>query len=606
MFEINGVNSKATKPKIENLDIRITYPSIHLIMCNDLDMLDVIEGILTNKIKDYEGTIQLDGKEISNIPTEVIGRTEKLINEFTVAQNIFAFNKKHHFLNSGRINNQYLELIRGLNIDIDPGDIVETLGTEQKVLVELLRCFVRSPKLLVLNGPINSLSYKNTALAKEILLAMNQAGVYIVYLTSEMENIFKFGDAISIVLDGTSIDTYDVADIISEPEKLYYAVANATPLLKGAKFDFPKEYSHIYNIIDVGTKYILSNENINNSIINCLQYAENVFEDSQCAFYLFDDSQNKVKQIFSAHMGSNNVPLITEEAIFGIVKDYEYFNCSARDDNFQELFETANNTKTLICFSVRILEQTIGLLQLSFSSFRSITPKNLYYLRIISKELSIVIDNSRLLGRLTILQESHHRIKNNLQLITSILILQKNNLDNVLHSKEDEEVVKELLDNDIARLKTMADVHDMLSKDIGVNGFLDIRSVFEKLREFYSQNINIQMNLNVNFPVMHMRSASVALVINELISNSIKHNKELKMGELTAKISLNQEEEEALIEYRDNGKGYPEGFDIDSSTGIGMTLIKSIVVSELGGELHCYTNNGASVDIRFGIENLQR
>lgn len=187
-----------------------------------------------------------------------------------------------------------------------------------------------------------------------------------------------------------------------------------------------------------------------------------------------------------------------------------------------------------------------------------------------------------------LLREVYHRVKNNLQTIISLLNIQVNESTN----QEFIESIKETKN----RLFAMAKVHEVLCKS---DNFVSI-SLQEYLRNVISNfdysNItyNIKMNKDVSLNVD--QTNALGIVINELITNSIKHNLEKELL-----ISLDFESKannEMLFNYSDNGSGLSPSKTIFSDS-LGMNLVTMLVENQLDGKITFVKNKGFHILIEF-------
>ncbi len=193
-----------------------------------------------------------------------------------------------------------------------------------------------------------------------------------------------------------------------------------------------------------------------------------------------------------------------------------------------------------------------------------------------------------------LLKEIHHRVKNNLQVIHSILSLQARYID----APEIIKVIEESQD----RIKSMSFIHEYLyqSKDLSK---IDMNHYIEKLCEYlhlsYSdseKNISIKMNCQ-NLKVDLQTATPCGLIINELISNSLKHAfKDAQQGMINITFALIGKE--YILNVKDNGKGFDDEVKIASSNSLGIRLIK-ILTEQLQGTVSFYNNDGAVCEIKF-------
>jgi PAS domain S-box-containing protein len=173
-----------------------------------------------------------------------------------------------------------------------------------------------------------------------------------------------------------------------------------------------------------------------------------------------------------------------------------------------------------------------------------------------------------------LLKEIHHRVKNNMQIISSLLNLQKNRIE--------DEYARDKLDESINRIYSMALVHESLYlsdnfSKININEY--VTSLSAQLLGMFglsSEKILLKIDIDESLMIDINRAIPFGLILNELIMNSFKHAfSGREMGEI--KISIKNIENRIVIHYRDNGKGLPDDFNIDELTSLGFTLITNLV-----------------------------
>ena len=200
--------------------------------------------------------------------------------------------------------------------------------------------------------------------------------------------------------------------------------------------------------------------------------------------------------------------------------------------------------------------------------------------------------NESLKEKIVLLREVHHRVKNNLQIVSSLLNLQAG----YINDKKILEVFKESQ----ARIRSMALIHEKLyqSRDLDKINFSDyidslIRDLF---RSYRSQLNNIDIRCEAERIFLEIDQAILCgLVINELISNSIKHAfNGRENGEVIVKLS--NENDIYTIIVQDNGIGFPEDIDIENTDSLGLQLVTSLT-TQMGGELEIKSQNGTIVKI---------
>ncbi|MDZ7772423.1 MAG: sensor histidine kinase [Balneolaceae bacterium] len=169
----------------------------------------------------------------------------------------------------------------------------------------------------------------------------------------------------------------------------------------------------------------------------------------------------------------------------------------------------------------------------------------------------------------TLLAEIHHRVKNNLAIITSMMELQVMNTGN---SK-----LQDLLRTAQQRIQTIATIHELLysSESLShLNFGENITRLVRSLEEMYDRDKQITITVEADPVSMNINQAiPCALLVNEVVTNAYKHAfKNREEGEIEVK--LHENDKKVIVEVRDNGVGLPDDFMQETSSSIGMTLIK--------------------------------
>jgi two-component sensor histidine kinase len=204
-----------------------------------------------------------------------------------------------------------------------------------------------------------------------------------------------------------------------------------------------------------------------------------------------------------------------------------------------------------------------------------------------------VVDLNERLRRSMI--ETHHRVKNNLQVIAAMIDMRTMDDETTVSMEE----IRRLG----AYVQTMAAVHDILtheSKEEAGIETVSAKVILSKLLPLMQQTgsgRNIEYEL-ADVPLTPKQGTSLALLVNELISNAIKHGK----GEITLRMAVS--DNVASLEVCDDGEGLPEGFDPAKAANTGLDLILSLARWDLGGKA-CFSNRpegGARVVVTFPVQ----
>jgi len=191
-----------------------------------------------------------------------------------------------------------------------------------------------------------------------------------------------------------------------------------------------------------------------------------------------------------------------------------------------------------------------------------------------------------------LLKEIHHRVKNNLQFISSLLALQS---DHVQDSK-----ALDALQEGQDRVQSMALIHQNLYQDDNLTG-VDVQDYFVKLIQnlFDSYNIHperIKLDLNIQALDLDVDSViPIGLIVNELVSNSLKYAfPEKRQGQIT--VSLSEQENELVLTVEDDGIGMDENIMNNLGASFGYKLIE-VFKDQLKAEMNLSSDNGTKVEM---------
>lgn len=194
-----------------------------------------------------------------------------------------------------------------------------------------------------------------------------------------------------------------------------------------------------------------------------------------------------------------------------------------------------------------------------------------------------------------LLREIHHRVKNNMQVITSMLNLQARYVS-------DSRIAEMFLESR-TRIKSMSLIHEMLYRSgdlaqVKMRGY--VGRLVEELAAAYPDHAGrLRIEVNVAEITFGIDTAiPCGLVINELVSNAFKHAFP-DGGEGMVRVRLSRAGEGYVLEVADNGGGFPEGLDIHRTESLGLRLITTLAEDQLQGSMTVEGGEGTTVRIVF-------
>jgi two-component sensor histidine kinase len=200
------------------------------------------------------------------------------------------------------------------------------------------------------------------------------------------------------------------------------------------------------------------------------------------------------------------------------------------------------------------------------------------------------------------IREIHHRVKNNLQTISSLLRLHGRRLE----SPE----ARDALEESVRRIRSIALVHETLSA--GASQEVDLGDIVRQLVRMVGEGIvsdDRPVRLVVKGDPGEVRAevaTPLAVVLTELLQNALEHgfpadNFADRVEEARVVVSLDNDGNELCVRVADNGVGLPADFTLDGPT-LGLTIVRALVTTDLDGTIDMQTDGGTIVDVRVPVE----
>jgi two-component sensor histidine kinase len=205
------------------------------------------------------------------------------------------------------------------------------------------------------------------------------------------------------------------------------------------------------------------------------------------------------------------------------------------------------------------------------------------------------------------IREVHHRVKNNLQTISSLLRLQARRLD----SPE----AKEALEEAERRIRAIARVHEILSREaVEQVPFDEIIDDLVRVASDSAHSLQRSVGFTAEGDAGELPAevaTPLAVVLQEILQNAVEHAFEeaddFGVTEPTGNVHLvlRNDGHELEVVVQDNGRGLPEGFTIEGSDSLGLSIVSRLVTTQLGGTIELSNAGGAVVRLRVPIQAPQ-
>jgi len=249
---------------------------------------------------------------------------------------------------------------------------------------------------------------------------------------------------------------------------------------------------------------------------------------------------------------------------------------------------------SMISVPLLLREKSVGVMNCYTEKAHIFTNEEISVLMAIGSHAAIALENAKLVVRSAIVQEMHHRVKNNLQTIASLLRLQ------MQYSKL--KSAEHVLQESINRILSIAAVHEILSKE--EMDLVSIRTVAENiLKETHVALVlpgrHVETSLNgPDILLPPSKATSVALILNELIQNAVEHGfKEIEKGEIT--VTLKEEEREIKLVVTNDGTPLPKDFDLRKNRNLGLQIVENLAREDLHGTFSIECNGQIVATVTF-------
>ena len=612
MFKIDHITGKNTH-RIHNFYFEQKLGTTHVLLCPSVNFLNEFQNVLLKKEPLKQGSITLHGKTFTSKALKrqchFITNQNMLYPELSVIENVFMY---RNFSNTKgkKCKKEFDELLNQTGFKIRADEKVKNLTIEAQKIVEILRSYYAKPKLLIVREINGVISFNTFMRFIDALKVMNKAGTTCLYLTNQWEEAVKVSGDITVVINGENQGTYSAEEVRKNPSELCYLSLGAKEYLENKE---EKEIENKERVLNLSIKKGANGYNIRNTVQMYAQYLLKELQATTAVTYLVDSRKNRLIDIVShnsdseIHEEPGIAPCLKNEVIQRLLEQKGFGYFSKDELFFSSSFIEDPYVHTVICYSFEINDDLSVLMQINYQSGHVHSERDMLTIEWAAREMAIFIENSHLMGKSVLLQESYHRIKNNLQIIISLMEMQKESAFAKFINNDTGAELIAVFDSAIGRVECISKIHELLAHDKVRNNFCDVQTIILSVCEFYENSVNLNLSFDSIF-IPYSKAVSIALVANEIISNSIKHNR-LDQGPLRIDFSVKKSDdnETVIMICHDYGKGFPcgegENFDVQSD-GVGITVIESIVNLELDGEIRMYNENGAVVRIQLPMGAL--
>ncbi len=242
---------------------------------------------------------------------------------------------------------------------------------------------------------------------------------------------------------------------------------------------------------------------------------------------------------------------------------------------------------SLAAIPLLVKNKKVGVLNCYTEKPHRFSDEEISVLSALGNHAAIAIEHAKLLVKSAIIQEMHHRVKNNLQQVASLLRLQMHYVG--------QRSVEQVLTESLNRILAIASVHELLAReDLDI---ISVKKVAEQIIQATAQGIlaphkHILMKIEgVDILLPSAQATSVALILNELVQNAVEHGFGEGMDDGDIRVSLAEDDKFITLEVSNDGTPLPDSFDIRHTDSLGLQIVESLVRGDLQGRF-TLTNEG--------------
>ena len=469
---------------------------------------------------------------------------------------------------------------------------LKQLSVSERILVAVVRACLSDFDVLICDNLLSLLTIGDRVIFTSIVQYLLREKRSLLYLTTKWEFAVQIASRITVFSERSVLGQMETADVIRNPQQLVYLISGKTLVEQYSKSTRTTEF---LNMLYTGAEYLSENYELQGALLFVIENAAHLLGCVSCSISLSDPESGDIHR-FS--MPGVSTPALTEQFLRSACKTESNMVYVSSDDlTFASHFESApENIHALAAVPIVFRGKVCGFFAAFFDKPVIYDEAQYLCLKSFAKETAIIAETSRLMGSSVLLQESNHRIKNNLQMIISLISIQQ------IHIRSTPDVrIDDVLDSIILRVQNIASVHELLTSRRGIShNEVNLNQLISNVLQVYAyRTISIQLSCSELF-VPLTKATAISMVINELVMNAIKYAFPEPHSENRIRIDCRLSDDSLCMEIEDNGCGLPAGVDFETSTSIGFSIIQTIVRNDLHGKISIRnTGSGTLASLRI-------
>ncbi|MFQ5854683.1 MAG: sensor histidine kinase [Anaerolineae bacterium] len=251
---------------------------------------------------------------------------------------------------------------------------------------------------------------------------------------------------------------------------------------------------------------------------------------------------------------------------------------------------------SMLAVPLQVRERIIGVLACYTDTPREFSSDDVKLFSTLANQTALAIENAQLAVKAVVVQEMHHRVKNNLQNIAMLLRLQLGDTKTA--------GAQQALTESINRILSIATVHELLSRE-GLR-WVDVDEMAQSVARSVAQNMSagergIQVVVTgTKTSIPSQPATALALIINELIQNALEHAFRGRSGG-QVEVNVDTNDDHITLQVLDDGGGLPPAFDPQVDGNLGLELVRTLARDDLDGAFEMTSDNGTRAVVRIPV-----
>jgi len=326
---------------------------------------------------------------------------------------------------------------------------------------------------------------------------------------------------------------------------------------------------------------------LNDTLDLITRHTAAVMQVDSCSIYLYNQTRDKLVLAATTGLNKSGIGHFSLPHGAGLTGwAAEYRETIAASDAFADprfyriLGSGESKYPSLMAMPLISQDKVIGAANVQTHERHEFTTDEIELFGFITELAGIALEKAQLVHA-ALVQEMHHRVKNNLQTIAMLLRLQM--------GQSKELSPRDVLTETINRVLSIATVHEILSE--AVVDQVDLLELIRRVAATIAGNmVDPAANISITVQGDHIqlpsqKATSLALVANELLQNALEHGMHGR-AEGTIAVNLKQESSRLLLTVIDNGHGLPANFNLNTGLGLGLNIVRTSITEDMRGNLY--------------------